>query len=168
MTLTFREFDALAGPLCLGVARVTSAASILQAEQPDRGQSILRFAAANSGTIAEAEIIELPQELHVDVLAQIVDSLTAVGAAGKGAESQRPRDGCGPAAHEQAGHQGPEFFLAQQDERVFHLGAVRGQLRTIPQAQDHQVVHGLAGVEQGDQQMRRLQRGYLAGGVEPQ
>ena len=85
--------------------------AILRAEQLENGLAVLRFADVRAGPVAETEIIELPKELEVEVLAQAAAPDRAIGAPSEDAGAQSPGDGSGIPAQQDARNQRAVPFL---------------------------------------------------------
>ena len=90
--------------------------------------------------VAETEVVEPPQHLHVDVAAKLAVAEVAVVAVEGVTAAQRARHGRREAADQQAGNQRPQFLLFQQGQRRLHLSLLRRQLGPMGQADRDQFV----------------------------
>src|SRR5262249_56321587 len=87
--------------------------AVLEAQRLEDGELMLGAAFLDAGTVAEAEIIELPKHLNVEVAARaepahLVVEAAAKRACGRGSGRVRRR-----AAQQDAGDQRPHLLLPQ-------------------------------------------------------
>ena len=104
--------------MCLGHFRRHT---VLDAEQLDGCQVVVGFALMDGGPVAEAEVVEPPQHLDIDVAAKLAAGEIAVVAVESITARQGARHGSRETADQQARNQRPQFLLLQQRQGGLHL-----------------------------------------------
>ena len=122
----------------------------------------------NSSGVAEAHVLQFPDDLKVDVGACVEILQPVVEAAAEVAEPERGGRIRRAAAQEQAGDERPHLLLANPGERRLHQSLLAGELRAIRQADRDQRVDVCVERHQRHLQIGRLNRLEHGRRIEPE
>ena len=119
----------------------------------------------NQGPVAGAQVIQGPDDSHIDIEAAAALYGLAVGAALKCPAHKGPA-GAAAALEHQAGKQRTKPFLPQPFQRRLHQGLLGRQFRPVEQADGNQVVDRPARRDERNLQLRRLDGNDHGAGVQ--
>ena len=141
---------------------------VLKAEQLQDGKLVLRTTLVDEGSVAEAQVLQLPKDLNVKVAAGAKIAEVIIPAAAEIAARQRSGRVGRCAAQQDAGDERPEPFLTEPHQRRLDKSLLGGQLRPVSEGHGDQVIDGLVQRDECQAQVRKLQRLDEGRWVQPQ